>query len=834
GIDFQTLDEDRRPLLVGERTNVIGSREFKKLIAAGDLERAAEVGRGQVRGGAHILDVCLADPDRDERADLPAFLARLVRQVRVPIMIDSTDPEAIERALRLTQGKCLINSVNLEDGEERFRRVVPLARRYGAALVVGCIDDDPRQGMAVTAERKLAVARRAHDLLTGKYGVAPEDLVFDPLVFPCGTGDPAYRGSAAHTVEGVRRLKEAFPRSKTLLGISNVSFGLPAAGRETLNSVFLYHCTLAGLDLAIVNAGKIVRFAAIPEDERRLCEDLLFDRGADPVGAFAAHFKSKRAEPRDAAADRARPVETRLAAHVVEGSRDRLEEDLDEALSRYAPLDVINGPLMDGMNEVGRLFNSNQLIVAEVLQSAEVMKAAVTYLEPFLGRAEARARGTVVLATVKGDVHDIGKNLVDIILSNNGYRVVNLGIKVEPAALIEAARAHRPDILGLSGLLVKSAQQMVVTAADLREAGVTVPLLVGGAALTRKFTDTRIQPEYGALTAYAKDAMQGLALANRILDPTQRPALEAELSAVRASYGAARAEAAPAVEEKPFSGRSVAPAPEIPAPPDLRRHEAACRVGELLAYVNPMMLYGKHLGLRGMVSRLIEHGDEKAVKLVRMVEGLAAECERDGLLNPRAVYRFYAAHAEAEELVLAERPGGPEVGRFRFPRQADRDRLCVADWVEPRGGRPDYLALFVTTAGQGVRERAEALKAAGDYLRCHALQALALETAEACAEWLHQRLRAAWGFADPPDLSMTDRFKARYRGIRVSFGYPACPELEPQRVLFELLQPGSLGVQLTDGFMMEPEASVSALVFHHPEAKYFAALPGAAVDAPTA
>ncbi|MBI5838125.1 MAG: methionine synthase [Candidatus Eisenbacteria bacterium] len=828
GVDFQTLEEERRPLLVGERTNVIGSRNFKKLIADGDFERASEIGRAQVRGGAHIVDVCLADPDRDERTDLETFLAKLVRKVRVPIMIDSTDAEVIEAALKLTQGKSLINSVNLEDGEERFERVVPLARTYGAALIVGCIDDDPQQGMAVSAGRKIDVARRAYGLLTEKYGMAPEDLVFDPLVFPCGTGDPAYRGSAAQTIEGVRRIREAFPRSRTILGISNVSFGLPVAGREVLNSVFLYHCTVAGLDLAIVNSEKLVRFAAIPGDERKLCEDLLFDRGEDPVAAFAAHFKGRKAEPRDTTADRARPVETRLAAHVVDGSRERLEEDLDEAMGRYAPLDIINGPLMDGMNEVGRLFNTNQLIVAEVLQSAEVMKAAVTHLEPHMEKADTRSRGTVMLATVKGDVHDIGKNLVDIILSNNGYKVVNLGIKVEPARLIEGAREHRPDIVGLSGLLVKSAQQMVVTAADLREAGVRAPLLVGGAALTRKFTDTRIQPEYGELTAYAKDAMQGLDLANRIMDPAQRPGLEIELEAVRASYGAA-VEAAPVPEEKPFAGRSVPPADEVPSPPDLRRHEVRRSVGDLLPYVNPMMLYGKHLGLRGMVIRLIEHRDEKALKLVKVVEQLVAECERDAVLDPRAVYRFYAARAEGEELVLSETPGGPAAARFRFPRQADRDRLCVADWVEPAGGRQDFVAMFVTTAGSGVRARAEALKAAGDYLRCHALQALALETAEAFAEWLHQQLRAAWGFADPADLTMTDRFKARYRGIRVSFGYPACPDLEQQAGLFAALKPETIGVKLTDGFMMEPEASVSALVFHHPGAKYFAALPGAAV-----
>ncbi len=831
GIDFQSLEEDQRPLIVGERTNVIGSRKFKRLIVEGDLELASEIGRGQVRGGAHILDVCLADPDRDETTDMLAFLARLVKKVRAPLMIDSTDAAVIEQSLKLIQGKSIINSINLEDGEERFERVVPIARRFGAALVVGCIDEDPQQGMAVTVERKVAVARRSFDLLTGKYGVAAEDIIFDPLVFPCGTGDQNYRGSAAHTIEGVRAIKKALPQTRTILGISNVSFGLPAEGREVLNSVFLHHCIEAGLDLAIVNSEKLVRYAQIPEAERHLCEDLLYDRGEDPIAAFAAHFKTKKAVPREAAASRALPVETRLASHIIEGTREFLEQDIDEALGRYAPLDVINGPLMDGMNEVGRLFNTNQLIVAEVLQSAEVMKAAVTQLEQHMEKKDDHSKGTVLLATVKGDVHDIGKNLVDIILSNNGFRVVNLGIKVEPATLIRAVGEHRPDIIGLSGLLVKSAQQMVITATDLKTSGVTTPLLVGGAALTRKFTDTRIQPEYGSLTAYAKDAMMGLELANRILDPAQREVLAMELEAIRASYAAPAEAAAPVVEEKAFEGRSCASAPEVPSPPDLKRHEVRRSVSDLLPYVNPMMLYGKHMGIRGMVSRLIEHGDEKALKLVEVVNGLVAECERDGIMEPRGIYRFYAARSEGETLVLSESPGGPEVARLPFPRQPDRERLCITDWVEPRDGRPDYVALFLVSAGKGVRERAEELKEAGEYVRCHALQALALETAEAFAEYLHQAIRTQWGFPDPADLTMNDRFKARYRGLRVSFGYPACPDLEQQTTLFKLLQPEDIGVRLTDGFMMEPEASVSALVFHHPEARYFAALRGAAVAA---
>ncbi|MGH7404220.1 MAG: dihydropteroate synthase, partial [Candidatus Rokuibacteriota bacterium] len=463
-----------------------------------------------------------------------------------PLMIDSTDAGVLDLALRKCQGKALVNSINLEDGEERFERVVPLLRTYGGAVVVGCIDEDKQQGMAVTRQRKLAIAERSHELLTGKYGLAERDLIFDPLVFPVGTGDVNYVGSAVETIEGVRAIKTRFPRCKTILGISNVSFGLPTAGREVLNAVFLYECTKAGLDYAIVNSERLERYASIPEEERTLALDLIYWRGADPVAAFAAHFRgrAKTAKPPGVPL----PLDQRLARYIVEGSKEGLLDDLALKLEEAGALDIINGPLMKGMEEVGRLFNDNQLIVAEVLQSAEAMKASVSYLEQFMDKDENAARGTIVLATVKGDVHDIGKNLVEIILKNNGYRIVNLGIKVPPEDLIAAYHSHKPDAIGLSGLLVKSAQQMVITAQDLRAAGVEIPLFVGGAALTRKFTATRIAREYGGLTLYAKDAMDGLDLANRLFSATTREALVERLRAEQESLraGADTAAAAPA------------------------------------------------------------------------------------------------------------------------------------------------------------------------------------------------------------------------------------------------------------------------------------------------
>jgi 5-methyltetrahydrofolate--homocysteine methyltransferase len=818
GVEALYPADDNRPIFVGERTNVIGSRRFKDLVVAEQFEDAAEVGRAQVKAGAQVLDVCLANPDRDETADMDRFMTQLTRRVKVPLMIDSTDADVIERALRQCQGKAIVNSINLEDGEERFARVAPLLRRYGAAVVVGCIDEDKQQGMAVSRQRKLAVAERSHALLTQRYGIPARDLIFDPLVFPVGTGDASYVGSAVETIEGVRAIKARFPECTTILGISNVSFGLPPAGREVLNGVFLYHCVKAGLDWAIINTERLERYPSIPAEERALAEDLIYWRGEDPVARFAAHFRERR---KTAPVRATLPLDERLARYIVEGSRDGLLEDLDAKLREAAPLDIINGPLMRGMDEVGRLFNDNQLIVAEVLQSAEAMKAAVAHLEPHMERAEAATRGTIVLATVKGDVHDIGKNLVEIILGNNGYRIVNLGIKVPPEDLIAAYRAHKPDAFGLSGLLVKSAQQMVVTAQDLRAAGVDVPLFVGGAALTRKFTATRIAPEYGGVTLYAKDAMDGLDLANRLFSAVTREALIERVRAEQAALAGTAAEEAPAPAPAapPVRARAARVAP--PAPPDLEAHVLRdVPLARLVPYLNLQMLYGKHLGLRGPVATLLAEGDPKARELHALVEGLQREAAAERWLRADAVYQWFRVRAAGDAVRVVD-AAGAETARFAFPRQRDGERLCLADWV--REDADDYLAAFVTTCGAGVRERAEAWKARGEYVRSHALQALAIECAEALAEMLHARLRDLWGFPDPPETTIADRLKGRYRGVRVSFGYPACPELADQATLWRLLQPERIGVALTEGFMMDPEASVSALVFHHPEGRYFKA-----------
>ncbi|HKD41564.1 MAG TPA: methionine synthase [Myxococcaceae bacterium] len=827
GVDFLEVNEDVRPVIVGERSNVIGSRKFKELIVAERWDDATEIARGQVKRAAQVIDVCLANPDRDELADMRRFLEVVVKKVRVPLMIDSTDDKVIAAALTYSQGKAIINSVNLEDGEERFHKVVPLARKFGAALVVGCIDE---KGMGVPRQRKLEVAQRSYELLTQKYGVKPQDIYFDSLVFPCASGDPQYVGSAVETIEGVRLIKQHFPESKTVLGISNVSFGLPTAGREVLNSVFLYHCTQAGLDMALVNSEKLERYPSLPEEERRLSEDLLFNRGPDPINLFAAHFRERKPA---AAAKSTLSLEERLARYIVEGTREGLTADLDAALQKSRPLEIINGPLMKGMDEVGRLFAKNELIVAEVLQSAESMKAAVNYLEPHMDKASSATRGKVVLATVKGDVHDIGKNLVEIILANNGFQVVNLGIKVPPEQLVAAVREHRPDILGLSGLLVKSAHQMVSTAEDLSRAGVEVPILVGGAALTRNFVDRQIAPAYQGTVAYAQDAMSGLELAKQIIDPPQFEALKQGLQQRRARLAQetqARPKPVPAPRSRP---PQIPVLEDIPSPPDHERHVLTnTPLDHIWRFINPVMLYGRHLGVKGSAARALGAGADSALsqtdegRKALEVKGVLDELKsslRGGSMRPRAVFQFFRAAGDGNSLLVFDLKTCELLVRFEFPRQEKEGGVCLADFVAPlRDGRPrDNLCMFVTTAGEGIRQLSESYKAAGDYLKMHAVQALALETAEAYAELLHAQLRSMWGFPDSPEMTMLERFRAEYKGKRYSFGYPACPRLEDQTLLFQALRPQDIGVQLTDGCMMEPEASVSALVFHHPSAFYY-------------
>ncbi len=828
GIETLVIDNDTRPVIVGERTNVLGSRKFKRLIAQGKFEEASEIGRAQVRKGAHVVDVNLQDPDRDEITDITTFLDVLVKKIKVPLMIDSTDAAAIEQSLKRSQGKAIINSINLEDGEERFQKVVPLARRFGAALVVTCIDEDKQQAQAVTRERKLQIAERTFKLLTEKYGVEPEDIIFDPLVFPVGTGDKNYIGAGVETIEGIRLIKQALPNCKTSLGISNVSFGLPEAGREVLNSVMLYHCVQAGLDLAIVNSEKLERYPSIPEEERKLAEDLIWWRGEDPIAAFAAHFRERKGKE-SVESRRSLPLDERLALYILEGSKDGLYEDLDEALQARGPLEIINGPLMKGMDEVGRLFNANQMIVAEVLQSAEAMKAAVAHLEPHMTKTENVSKGKIILATVKGDVHDIGKNLVEIILGNNGYNVVNLGIKVPPEDLIKAFREHRPDAIGLSGLLVKSAQMMVITAQDLKTAEIACPILVGGAALSNRFTRIKIAPEYAGLVAYANDAMNGLDLANQIMDRESRESLKIRLEEETQRLQALASKVIDAPTKPAVVRANVRHDLEIPRPPDLKLHVLRdYDLGEIFDYINPKSLYAKHLGFKNFEEAL-EKGDAKARELHDAVEEVAHAMIARTDITANAIYKFFPAQSDGDRTVMILSPDRKNVlETFIFGRQSDAPGLCLADYLAPReSDRLDYVNFFITTIGTGVRALAEEWKNKGDYLRSHVLQVLALEGAEAFAELLHEKIRAMWGIGDPAGTTKKDLYQAHYHGKRFSPGYPACPRMEDQEQIFRLLEVDqqNVDVHLTEGYMMDPEASVSAIVIHHPDAKYFSLSP---------
>lgn len=820
GIEPLQYDETMRPLFIGERTNVIGSRKFKRLIIDGQIEEAAEIARAQVKNGAHVIDICLANPDRDELEDMTAFMQEVVKKVKVPLVIDSTDEEVIEAALKFSQGKAIINSINLEDGEERFDAVMPLVKKYGAAVVVGTIDE---AGMAVTRERKLEIAERSYELLTGKWGLEPEDIIFDPLVFPVGTGDQQYIGSAVETIEGIRLIKEKLPRSLTILGISNVSFGLPPVGREVLNAVYLYHCTQAGLDYAIVNTEKLERYASIPEAEIKMADELLFTTTDQTLADFTDFYRDKKKEKSED--DIPKTVPERLAYYILEGTKEGLIPDLEKALEMYdTPLDVINGPLMEGMAEVGRLFNDNQLIVAEVLQSAGVMKAAVSFLEGFMEKkaADDSGKGKVVLATVKGDVHDIGKNLVDIILSNNGFKVIDVGIKVTPATLIDVIKKENPDIIGLSGLLVKSAKQMVLTAQDFKEAGIDVPILVGGAALSRRFTETKIAAEYDGPVIYAKDAMQGLDLANRLQSGAGKAVLLDELDAQqekrKASEAAKASKQAVAVAVRPV--KTVREDVPVYKPHDLRRHVLKdYSVAHLYPYVNMRTLIGHHLGLKGFNENTLAKGDPRAVELHELATGFL----QSGILKPSGMYQFFPAQSDGDDVIIySPADAKTEIERFTFPRQSAEPFLCLADYLKSvDSGEMDYVAFMQVTAGHGVRDEAARLKEAGKFLESHALQATALELAEGFAERVHQEIRDQWGFPDATDFSMRDRFAAKYQGQRFSFGYPACPNLEDQAKLFGLIKPEDIGVQLTEEYMMDPEASVSAIVFAHPDARYF-------------
>ena len=824
-----------RPIYVGERTNVIGSRIFKNLIAQEKFDEATEVARLQIKGDADVIDVCLANPDRDEVADMKAFLEKVSKFAKVPIMIDSTDINVVEKGLTYLQGKGIINSINLEDGEEKFKKMAEVIKEFGAAVVVGLIDEE---GMAVSLEKKIKVARRSYELLTKKYGIDERDIIFDTLVFPVATGDQKYIGSASATIEAIREIKKEMPNVKTILGVSNISFGLPIAGREVLNTYYMNKAYEAGLDFAIVNTEKIIPMDEISDEEKELSENILFHTDDENVSKFANFYRDKKATKKKVDVSNL-TAEEKVSNLVVEGSKKDLTVLLDELLKKYTPIEIINGPLMTGMDEVGRLFNKNDLIVAEVLQSAEVMKASVAHLEQFMEKDESSVKGKIIMATVKGDVHDIGKNLVGIIIGNNGYEVIDLGINTPAEKIRDAVVKEKADFLGLSGLLVKSAAEMVNTVAVLREAGISIPIFVGGAALTEKFTVNKIEPAYeNNIVIYSKDAMTALSDLNKMIDEKKfeefREYLQKrrDLLLIKDEKELQKLKVKQTVSDiKDKDGTFDYSKIEIPKynfekiykPETLNKQIITnIKAKDVFPFINLQMLIGKHLGLKWIVGKMLEKQDPRTVKMYNEIKDIIEH--GDEYFDITAIYKYfpvrrkYGKEKNEFSLEILSDDLSKVIETFNFPRQKYGQYLSLNDYVNPDG--IDYVGFFVVTAGEKSRIVSNELKAKGEFYKGHLVNSIGLELAEATSEYIHQIMRKDVGIIDK-ELQMEDILKANYQGNRYSFGYPACPDLSDQKKLFKLLKPEIYGIKLTDEFMMYPEASVSAIVFSQPFCKYF-------------
>ncbi len=826
-----TLRQDQSFLIVGERSNTNGCRKFKSLLVDDDIDGLVGIGREQVSQGAHVLDLCVDYVGRDGVADMEKVAQRYARDVTAPLMLDSTEPQVIEAGLKHSAGKCIVNSVNLEDGEEKLEAVCPLLRKYGAAVVALLIDEDPEEAMAKTARRKIEVARRLYDLLAGKYAIAPGDILFDCLTFPVTTGTDADRRLALETLDGLELVMGEFPRCGSILGVSNVSFGLLPKARAVLNSVFLYEARKRGLTAAIVHASKILPENKIGEQRWNAALDLIYDRrreGFDPLHAFIGLFDD-REEAEQVQTISELPIEERLKRRIIDGDRTGLDQDLEEARKSYSPLEIINTFLLEGMKVVGDLFGSGKMQLPFVLSSAETMKAAVSHLRPHMDRLEGAGKGSVVLATVRGDVHDIGKNLVDIILSNNGYTVHNLGIKQPISNVIEACRKHHADAIGLSGLLVKSTLVMRDDLQVLKERGLKTPVILGGAALTRGFVEHQLRPLYSGPVAYAKDAFEGLALMERIADGQSIAGAPRQ---VVSSPAARVARAAPPVE---IPARSeVADDNPVPTPPFWgSRVIERVDLRAALAYLNEVMLFQVQWQYKKR-GRSPEQFKEFVEGHVRPIYNeLIDRCRREDILQPQAVYGYWPCNGAGDDLIIYHPPAPgeslsrDEILRFTFPRQDRPPFWCLADFWRPlESGEQDVVAFFVVTAGARASEVAmEYFKndLYRDYLYMHGLS---VEVAEAMAEYIHKQIRMELGIAGPDARDLRKLFQQGYQGSRFSSGYPACPDLEDQAKLFLLLEPGRIGISLSEEFQIEPEQSTSAIVAHHPGARYFSVRSG--------
>ncbi len=819
-----TLEQQPPPLLIGERVNAQGSRKVKRLLLAEDYEGIVEVARQQQDAGAHILDVCVAVTERSDEAEQMAALVKLLSMsVELPLMIDSTEPAVIEAALQHVPGRAIVNSINMENGRERIDHVVPIARRHGAALVALTIDE---QGMAKTRERKLEVARSISNIVVGEYGLAPEDLIYDALTFTLATGDQEWVDSARETIEGIRLIKRELPGVYTSLGVSNVSFGLAPAARGVLNSVFLHHCVEAGLDMAIVNPAHIVPYAEISEVERSLADDLVFNRHSDALQRFIDRFTvggERHAGGSQPAADPTGSMTPDEKAHwmVVHRKKDGIEQVLDAAGVREHPVRVLNEVLLPAMKEVGDKFGAGELILPFVLQSAEVMKKAVKYLEQFLEKSEGYTKGRVVLATVYGDVHDIGKSLVNTILSNNGYTVFDLGKQVPVNTILEKAQEVNADAIGLSALLVSTSRQMPLCVQELDKRGLQIPVLIGGAAINRRFGRRAMFVDgdrpYAAGVFYCKDAFEGLETMDALQDPRRREGAVAKLIADARRDVFLRSDAGKDIragtENEERSGvRADHPVPT--APFYGARTLRDIPLDEVFELLDLDELYRLQWGARGSgaeFDRLVH--DEFGPTLER----LKGRARRERWLRPQAVYGYFPAQSRGNAVIVydpdpfARQGMAREIARFTFPRQDGRDRLCLADYFRSvESGEMDVVALQIVTVGDAASREFDRLQQAGEYTEGYYLHGLAVETAEAVAEWLHRRTRHELGIPGG-------------RGKRYSWGYGACPDLEDHEVVFRLLPAErELGMTLTTAHQLIPEQSTAAIIVHHPEAKYYA------------
>ena len=809
------LVQDPRPTLVGERVNSQGSRKAKQLLLADDYDGLLTIAEDQVGGGAHVLDVCVALTERqDEAEQMSQIVKRISLTQPAPIQIDSTEPEVVEAALEHIPGRAIVNSINLEAGRAKLDRVVPIAKAHGAALIALTIDE---QGMGKTRERKLEIAKRITQLCCEEHGLDPEALIFDCLTFTLTTGDEEWRPSAIETIEGIRQLKQLIPHVKTSLGVSNVSFGVGMQARAVLNSVFLHHCVEAGLDLAMVNPNHITPYAEIPAHERELADDLVFNRREDALERFIAHFEAKGPADEAQQEDPTAGMEPEQALHymILRRKKEGVEDWIDRSVEKIGAVPTLNDVLLPAMKEVGDKFGAGELILPFVLQSAEVMKRAVKQLERYLDKIEGYTKGTVVLATVFGDVHDIGKSLVNTILTNNGYTVVDLGKQVPIGTIIDAAIEHDATAIGLSALLVSTSKQMPACVQELHAQGLKFPLLVGGAAINRNFglrilypNGTESDEVYEPGVFYCKDAFEGLGKMDQLIDLEARAALIAK---TRAAAQRLRDQPEDADDDAPpTTDASVRSATRtdtpIPEPPFWGVREIEVDMDEVYRHLDTHVLFKLHWGGRGV------KGEEWA-RLVR--EEFQPRLERmwktQTYLHPRARLGYFPCNADGNELIVwdPQAPGERELERLVFPRQPRHDRICLSDFYRPlHTGELDVVALQAVTAGGEVTELMAQLEAEGEFAEQLFVHGLGVQTAEGMAEWLHARVRADLGIG-------------RAQGRRYSWGYPACPEQSEHEKVFRLLDAPSIGLRLSGGYAVEPEQSTLAIVAHHPQAVYF-------------